>query len=167
MVRVDSCLTFLTIFDFPQLLKIGSKSKLLYDKIELREFITISKMTIWKRIVNAVHKMPNNWFTYPIIWWAVFFAVVTYCVKQNHHHKCWIVGKGCLGTAELSLVHNIQPCGEENNPGNAVKWCLQKKEHQAWSCQRVLLCSVSAKKVLFFSFIRKIEDRSWFPYLIL
>ena len=72
-------------------------------------------------------------------------TIVKNCIEKHQHNSCGVVGKGCFSTAKLSLVHNIQPRGEEDNPGNAVKYGFQHQKNQARSCQGVLLCSVSTK----------------------
>ena len=56
-------------------------------------------------------------------------------IEEDQDHEGGVVGDDRLGAAELSLVHHIQPRGEEDDPGNAVKRCPQQHADEAWSCQ--------------------------------
>ena len=79
-------------------------------------------------------------YTYPIYLWTV--ALVEKRVENHDDGECWVIGDDCLGAAKLTLVYNIQPRAEDQDPGDAVKSCLEEQEHGTTCCQGTLLCAI-------------------------
>ena len=69
-------------------------------------------------------------------------ALVEKSVENHDDGECRVICDDCLGAAELTLVNNIQPRAEDQDPGNAVKCCLEEQEHSTTCCQGTLLGAI-------------------------
>ena len=82
-------------------------------------------------------------FTCPSCCRVVVFPVVEDNVKDHQNHECEIVGNNSFSAGELSIIDNIKPDTEEEDPRYAVQSCLQHQKRQVCRGERVLLCTVS------------------------
>ena len=106
---------------------------------------TIQNLLNWGIFLKISQVYPNRLyfvlFTYPISYWPETPLVKEY-VEYHDDGKGWVVGDDGLSAAKLALMDNIQPSAEDQDPGNAVKRCLQKQEHSTTCCQGTLLCPI-------------------------
>ena len=63
-------------------------------------------------------------FTDPISRWTVITAPVADSVEYQDDGKGGVISNDCLGGTKLTLMHNIKPWAENQDPRNAVKCCL-------------------------------------------
>ena len=72
----------------------------------------------------------------------ILLALCEESIEEDQDHEGGVVGDGCLDTAELALVMDVEPSAEQHNSSHAVQGGLQQQGHQVKDCEGVPLCPV-------------------------